>query len=126
VTDLLQAALDYAKAGIPVFPCEPDGKAPLGGYGFEDATTDHGQIKVWWTEHPDAHIGIRPADAGLIALDINRHKGGIDPGLLDQLPNTYTLQSPSAVEHLYFESPLSVGNAPLAQHTDVRSAHGYD
>ncbi|MBI5444670.1 MAG: bifunctional DNA primase/polymerase, partial [Deltaproteobacteria bacterium] len=38
--DLLAEALAYAGAGIPVFPCRPNGKEPLTGRGFLDASTD--------------------------------------------------------------------------------------
>jgi len=53
----LEAALDYADRGIPIFPCQPGGKAPLVKGGFHAATTDHEQIKEWWTRYPDANIG---------------------------------------------------------------------
>ena len=43
---LLKAVLAYACRGVPVFPCEPRGKAPLTYSGFWDATTDACRIET--------------------------------------------------------------------------------
>lgn len=82
---LLAAALGYAQAGIPVFPCffkpSPDdptvGKKPAHTKNsFHDATIDLEQIRAWWTEHPDALIGMPTGAASNIdVIDIDRKKG---------------------------------------------------
>lgn len=63
-------ALDYAFQQIPIFPVEPEGKAPLIEGGFYAATTDPEQIERWRTRWPDAHIatptGVR---TGLVVFD---------------------------------------------------------
>ena len=58
--DMLQAALRYAELGYPVFPCVPGGKAPLTPHGFQDATTDAGQIEAWWTSTRTRTSACRP------------------------------------------------------------------
>ena len=55
---LHRAARTYATNGVAIFPCQPRGKRPITGRGFHDATCDLDQIDAWWTEHPDANIGI--------------------------------------------------------------------
>lgn len=42
----------------PVFPLKPRGKKPLTTHGFKDASIDPEQISRWWTQWPDANIGI--------------------------------------------------------------------
>jgi len=58
VSTMLDAALEYARHGIPVFPLVPKGKAPLTAHGFKDATDDEAKIRAWWTATPDANIGM--------------------------------------------------------------------
>jgi hypothetical protein len=70
---MLEAALDYAGRGGPVFPCEPGGKRPLGRlvpHGLNDATTDSDAIRTWWSIEPRANIGL-PAGLAFDVLDID-------------------------------------------------------
>lgn len=55
---LMQAAIDYANKGYFIFPLKPKDKAPLTRNGFKDASNDPKKIKEWWTQHPDANIGM--------------------------------------------------------------------
>jgi hypothetical protein len=81
---MLEAALEYACRGIPVFPCVPRDKGPVikkcpvsrrlklsgealarhaltcsrDGHGYHDATTDPQKIREWWGKWPDANIGV--------------------------------------------------------------------
>jgi putative DNA primase/helicase len=57
--------------------CDRPGKHPMTPHGVKDATTDRNQIKSWWTESPDANIGIATgSEAGILVLDIDpRNKG---------------------------------------------------
>ena len=55
----LRAALAYAQRfGFPVFPCKPRTKEPQMPNGFQDATTDETIIRAWWSQTPDANIGL--------------------------------------------------------------------
>src|SRR5690606_4092381 len=56
---LREAALYYARQGVPVFPLAPNSKAPIVRNGLDDATTDREQIERWWTRNPRANIGVR-------------------------------------------------------------------
>src|SRR5436853_7839425 len=89
---LLDAALSYAARGWRVFPCHTPtavgsscrkdcgkdrGKHPRTEHGFKDATTDEATLRRWWSQFPDANIGIvTGAISGLAVLDEDSYKGG--------------------------------------------------
>jgi hypothetical protein len=72
-------ALHYAGLGLAVFPIKPRSKQPLTTHGFKDASKDQQQIEQWWTQWPDANIGIATGgvSGGLVVidLDIDDNKG---------------------------------------------------
>ncbi|MCK0195756.1 bifunctional DNA primase/polymerase [Ancylobacter sp. 6x-1] len=68
-------ALRLAALGIPVFPVRSD-KAPYVPGGFKSATTDENALRAWWSQWPDAGIGIPTgAASGWLVLDIDRKPG---------------------------------------------------
>jgi hypothetical protein len=71
VNQLLAAALRYAAAGWPVFPCRPGSKKPLTRRGFTDATTDPAVIRAWWARWPDANVAIATGAPGPDVLDVD-------------------------------------------------------
>lgn len=53
----------------PVFPLKPRGKTPLTEHGFKDASRDVERVRAWWTQWPDANIGLPTGTQG-IGLDV--------------------------------------------------------
>lgn len=79
---LREAALRYARAGQPIFPCGVLGKKPNGKlvhHGVKDATTRSAEIEDWWSRVPRGNIGwatqVRGSDPW--ALDVDT-KHGVD------------------------------------------------
>jgi len=108
--DLAAAARSLAVAGVPVFPCEPDGKRPLTRRGFLDATSDREQVAAWWSRTPDANIGLPTgAPSGAVVVDVDVH-GPIDgrvawrrasaAGLVDGAG--LLVRTPTGGAHAYF------------------------
>jgi hypothetical protein len=99
--DLMDAALNYAARGFPVFPCDPATKRPYTGNGFKDATTDAAAVRSWWTAHPDAMIAFPTGQAiGAWVLDVD------DPAAFEaacpfELPATRRCVTGKGY-HLYF------------------------
>jgi len=79
MTRRIEAALRYASWGWRVLPVVAGGKAPATAHGVRDATTDATQIVRWWTDMPDANIGVAAGEAsGIIVYDIDPRNGGDD------------------------------------------------
>lgn len=83
-SSLPEAARLYVQAGLPVFPLEPCGKAPLVPRGFYAASTDLSVVNRWWQRWPRANIGVPTGPAtGWWVLDIDPAHGGLTS--LDQV-----------------------------------------
>ena len=68
-------ALEYARAGLEVFPLATN-KQPLTAHGMKEATRDEAQIRIWWTERPDALIGCR-APEDVVVIDVDPKSNGM-------------------------------------------------
>jgi hypothetical protein len=128
----LAAALRYAQAGWPVFPCITGEKAPVTKHGFLDATTDPDKITWWWSRNPDRNVAIATGAPGPDVLDVDVHQQGSGfaafnllhrEGLLDGA-SAY-IRTPSGGLHAYFAGSEQ-GNGRLPHHhLDFRSKGGY-
>ena len=133
---LKAAALAHAKNGFYVIPLVENSKRPLISDWQNRATTNSLQIDSWWTEHPNANIGIACEVSNLIVIDLDTSKGaepfspwnelGAKSGedvfkeicrkaADSQLFETYSVKTPSGGKHLYFYDQ----NIAIKQGTEV-------
>ena len=133
---LKAAALAHAKNGFYVIPLVENSKRPLISDWQNRATTNSLQIDSWWTEHPNANIGIACEVSNLIVIDLDTSKGAVPPsswkefGVKNgedvfreickkagdaQLFETYSVKTPSGGKHLYFYDQ----NIAIKQGTEV-------
>jgi len=145
-------ALGLARRHWPVLPCHhavagrcscgaasctSAGKHPHTRHGLHQATTDADTIRRWWSQWPDANIGVRtgaaPAGAGVVVIDIDPAHGG-DESLTalqlqhGQLPLTLQAATGGGGRHLWFAHPgMPVPNSAgrVGAGIDVRSDGGY-
>lgn len=118
----VNAALRYAEAGWPVLPlhrpinegcscgkkaCPSPGKHPRTRNGVKDATTDPETIKQWWSQWPEANVGIATGRVSdLVVVDVDEGKGGAES--LENLQKLYGTLPPTrevrtgAGRHLYY------------------------
>jgi Bifunctional DNA primase/polymerase, N-terminal len=136
---VLEAALDYARCGIPVFPCNPIDKKPLTPNGFKDATRDETQILAWWQQYPNAMIGAPTGPASnmwAIDLDLDPARKIDGKATLDQLiaqrgalPPTWITITPRGGRHLIFawDPNVEIRNSAgkIGPGIDVRGNGGY-
>jgi putative DNA primase/helicase len=158
---MLRLALNYAEKGRPIFPCDPRTKAPLvpadkdpvtgepihGTGGFKKATTDRATIEAWWTEHPNAMVGLPTGEllgAWVLEIDIANKEGNAYTDLATQvaaieaeigvkLPPAWRVKTPRGGEHWFYKSDsgyprntasIKRGGKKL-QGVDVRGNGGY-
>jgi len=126
--NLLVAAAGYAMEGISVFPCKK--KIPLTGTGgFKNASVRADQIVEWWTEHPNAQIGIPTGDVNhLFVIDVDGPEGARAIARMN-LPETRTVQTRPGRFQLWFRQPENVKSkcsaGVLAPQLDTRGDGGY-
>jgi hypothetical protein len=143
---LVEWALWYGAQGQPIFPlftptstgcscrnvtCTDIGKHPRITGWQARATTDAETIQQWWTQWPEANIGLRTGITAWV-LDVDpRHGGKTTLDLLEDehgpLPDTPRVLTGGGGEHWYFAMPEAgrVGNrVSLAPGLDVRSLGG--
>lgn len=132
---MLEAALAYAREGIPVFPLS--GKVPFKGtHGYLDATTDESVIRRMWTEHPGANVGMPTgATTGVFVIDPDGPKGERTLAELEAehgpLPETHEVRTgrSDGGRHLYFHQNAGVKikskDSLLGPKLDIKGDGGY-
>jgi hypothetical protein len=134
------AALAFARAGIPVFPCAMGGKRPLAPAGFHDASCDVDQVRGWWARWPGANIGMPTGSASgstlgidVVDIDVTKTDSGFAAferasaaGLVEG--ELARVRTPSGGLHVYFPAsaarPQRCWQAATA-HIDFRGNGGY-
>lgn len=123
---LLQAALQCAAEGWPVFPvwgirhgqcackkgalCGQPGKHPIYSGSFKAASTEPSIIRGWWRANPEANIGLAIGAVDMVVVDVDPRNGG-DRTLnqLEQefgdLPPTHTVNTGGGGLHYYYKLP---------------------
>jgi putative DNA primase/helicase len=125
---MLQAAGTYALEGLSIFPCEK--KIPLTGPGgFKNATCNAIQIAKWWTEHPDAQIGLATGEINhLFVIDVDGPEGALAVEKLN-LPDTFTVATRPGRFQYWFRHPDRARSkctaGVLGPQLDTRGDGGY-
>lgn len=105
------------------------GKHPITKQGFHEATDDIEKITRWWTQYPNANIGVATGSiSGFIVLDVDpRHDG--DKSLLayPELPITVQSNTGGGGQHYYFKYNKNIknGNNIFGNGLDCKSDGGY-
>lgn len=128
--------IELANRGWAIFPLAPNSRVPMAGSkGFNDATRDPNTIRAWWTQHPDANVGLRTgAESGVFVLDVDVKHGakGLE-SLSDMesefgaLPSTLTATTTSGGKHYFFQHPGSrvKNRTGFRPGLDIRGDGGY-
>ncbi len=139
---MLDAALAYARHGIPVLPvhtpapgggcscgratCERPGKHPRLRHGLMEASTDPLTIEAWWARWPEANIGLRTGIVMDVA-DVDSAEGwhGLRHLLGGELPPGPQVRTGGGGWHFWFR-PSGHGNrVRVVPGLDWRGTGGY-
>ncbi|OGS32965.1 MAG: hypothetical protein A2218_10285 [Elusimicrobia bacterium RIFOXYA2_FULL_53_38] len=127
---MLDRALAYVELGWAVFPIVPNTKRPLTKNGFKDATKSVFLVKKWWTDNPEANIGIATGEiSGIVVVDVDvkkEAKGLESFQTLEGMGTTLTATTPSGGWHFYYtaKGPLRCRNGLLSG-IDIKADGGY-
>ena len=102
----VSAALDLARAGIPIFPVDAK-KHPLVKWK-DAATTDESQIRKWWNRWPEAMPAFPTGEpSGIAVLDLDRKDGKDGVEALRHLgfeaESAFVVETASGGLHLWFK-----------------------
>ena len=140
---MLKKALSVARdLYLPIFPCvefcDANGKVSKRPYiknGFKAATVDEAQIRRWWTQYPNAIIGVPTGkNTGLFVIDIDQSEDKNGEASFAKLgiddPITCQTHTVSGGRHIIFKYPKghqlrNSTHGPLGQHIDTRGEGGY-
>lgn len=119
---MLETAIAYAERGYEVLPL--NGKTPLTGRGFYDATSNLDLIRQWWGRWPNANIGCRPPDP-VIIFDIDPRNGGV-LSALGEYPTTRTARTGSGGWHVWFGATGNFRSTLAgAEGIDIKTERGF-
>ena len=113
---LAGTAIALADLGWYVFPLAPGSKKPArGSAGQDDATCDVERVLEWWTDTPDANIGVHCRPSGLYVIDLDRHDPAADgveawrrlAGEHGHRPTTM-VRTAGGGFHMYYRAPAGV------------------
>ncbi len=104
---VVAAMIESFSSSARFLPVHPAVKRPLiKGWPLR-ATSDFGQLRKWWLEHPAAILGVTTgADFGLLGLDVDfRHGGKKSLEALEakygKLPATCSFKTPGGVRLIF-------------------------
>lgn len=134
---------DYAKklaeAGLFVIPVAARGKMPLIQGGANAGSTDPAQIEEWAQQFPDANIGVDCGHTGLVILDVDPAKGGVEslkalfkeePAVKEAAHKTRVVQTGTGGYHYWFKARQGVeirnsaSKDTVGQGLDIRGIGG--
>lgn len=146
--NMKEAALELARHGCAVFPlhtvvdgkcscgkadCDSIAKHPRTKNGLNDATEDLAKIEKWWSQYPDANIGIATgAKSGVFVVDIDPKNGGdeslatLEAEYSDKVQSSVEVATGGGGRHFFFCTNGGLGNKQnVRPGIDVRGDGGY-
>jgi len=127
---MVDSALKLVKAGKSVIPVSRTTKMPLVSWkGYQEQTPTEEQVKEWWTQFPDANLGMVTGHlSGLVVIDCDSE--GAANRFIEEYPEAKdTLQVQTGRgKHYYFQYEEGIRNDVgklLGTEIDIRGEGGF-
>lgn len=133
-SQMLMAALGFIEMQASVFPVWERDKKPKTNNGYKDASSNPEQVRQWWTQWPQANIGIPTGSlSGIWVLDIDGEEGEKSLSELERingkLPQSVEVITGGGGRHIYFAMPansiIPCSASKIAKGVDIRGDGGY-
>jgi len=102
-----EQALAMAASGYSVIPLYPGSKRAMVPWAeFQRRRATVSEIQTWWTDEPDANIGIVTGEvSGVVVADVDPRNGGSTDEVLARAPTYMIVSTPGGGHHLYYRCP---------------------
>jgi hypothetical protein len=126
VKTMLDAALDYGRARLKIFPIlEMTKDQPLIKQWGVRASSDTKQITEWWTRWPNANIGLACMPSGLAVIDSDAPNGentlrDLETFEAKILSPTRTARSPRGGVHRFYRGRIATTVGRIGPNVDTR------
>ncbi len=127
---MLDHALNYAQEHFKIFPLKVNSKSEQILNSWEnEASDDLHQVQSWWSDHPDANIGVETGE-GFIAIVVNnsidRNGKEVMEPYIEKFPKTRIVRTPNDDWHFYYyvdrEIPCQIN---IYEGIDIQGEGGY-
>lgn len=121
-------AIEYVELGFSVIPVRPDKRPLIRWQEYQQKRANKRQIRKWWSQWPNANVGIVTGSiSGIMVVDVDSQTG--HDTLNNYLPEnllTPVVNTPSGGWHYYFRYKKGLVNrARTITDCDVRTDGGY-
>lgn len=127
---MLDHALNYAQEHFKIFPLKVNSKSEQILNSWEnEATEDLHQVESWWSDHPDANIGVKTGEGFIVIVvnnSIDRNGKEVMEPYIEKFPKTRIVRTPNDEWHFYYyvdkDIPCQIN---IYEGIDIQGEGGY-
>ena len=127
---MLDHALNYAQEHFKIFPLKVNSKSEQILNSWEnEATEDLHQVESWWSDHPDANIGVKTGEGFIVIVvnnSIDRNGKEVMEPYIEKFPKTRIVRTPNDDWHFYYyvdkDIPCQIN---IYEGIDIQGEGGY-
>lgn len=127
---MLSQALNYAQEHFKIFPLKVNSKSEQILKSWKnEATDDLHQVQTWWSDYPDANIGVKTGNGFIIIIIANNNERNgkeIMKTYINKFPKTRIVRTPNSDWHLYYNVDRDIPcQVNLYEGIDIQGEDGY-